>query len=58
MLLLITIPVVAARAAQRAFESVGDRVAAPNRGPVGSNLLPRDLRLWLVAKHQALATRL
>jgi hypothetical protein len=39
----------------KAFENADDRVAAPNRDPVGSNLLRRDLRLWLVATRQALA---
>src|SRR5204863_616271 len=37
-----------------AFENADDRVAAPNRDPVGSNLLRRDLRVWLVAGRQAL----
>jgi hypothetical protein len=48
-------PVIAAQAAQRAPEIVDDCVAVPNRDPVGSSLLRRDLRLWLVARHQALA---
>src|SRR5436309_7983214 len=40
--------------AAQGFENADDRVAAPNRDPVGSNRLRRDLRLWLVARHQAL----
>src|SRR5437762_1295996 len=32
--------------AAQGFENADDRVAAPNRDPVGSNRLRRDLRLW------------